>query len=206
MVDETVRKFLINRHLRLSLLENQNLEQKELIATGDDVVKFDLLELFKINITQNVKKGKSIMIMSENCGNGKTSWATNILLEYFSQNLEYKFDKPIGIFINVADMLRELKFSMSMNKKPEKVEYIHEEITRVPLLVLDDIGYSKVTEFELQELTAIISIRNNAGLSTIYTTNCNRQDLATNLGERLASRIYDSSTCIEFFERSKRGM
>ena len=71
-------------------------------------------------------------------------------------------------------------------------------------MVWDDIAAKMGSEFELTHLLNIIDNRLALGKSNIYTSNLNRQQLYTALGERLTSRIANMSIDIELFGADKR--
>ena len=60
------------------------------------------------------------------------------------------------------------------------------------------------SEFELTHLLNIIDNRLAAGKSNIYTSNLNKQQLYSALGDRLTSRIANMSIDIELFGTDKR--
>lgn len=57
------------------------------------------------------------------------------------------------------------------------------------LIVLDDLGAEKVTEFVLQELFNIINHRINRRLPMVVSTNLTAHELEDTYGERIASRL-----------------
>jgi DNA replication protein DnaC len=62
------------------------------------------------------------------------------------------------------------------------------------LLVLDDLGASRDSEFLEDALYLVVSRRYNNKLPTIYTTNLSLEVLAQRIGERIVSRI--NGTCM----------
>jgi hypothetical protein len=58
------------------------------------------------------------------------------------------------------------------------------------ILCIDDIGYKKPTEWNVQVLFAVLSHRRMYGLKTILTTNHERAKLADLYGEPVASRVF----------------
>ncbi|WP_405674834.1 ATP-binding protein [Streptomyces sp. NBC_01511] len=88
-------------------------------------------------------------------------------------------------------------------------------LTRVPLLLLDDLGSGKVTEWTEEVTYRLINERYNACLPTIYTSNLpadsrdregrrHGPDLITTLGERIASRLAEDVQVIAFKGRDLR--
>ena len=80
--------------------------------------------------------------------------------------------------------------------------------TRVPLLVLDDLGTeAMIPNVTKESLFAIADQRNAARLATVYISNLNADELTERYGERIASRITDSAITksIRFNGNSLRG-
>lgn len=59
------------------------------------------------------------------------------------------------------------------------------------VLIIDDIGSEKPTEWALQTFYSLINTRYEADLPTIFTSNHSIEELAGRLGDRIASRIVE---------------
>lgn len=70
-------------------------------------------------------------------------------------------------------------------------EALFHEFASAPLLLLDDLGSSKVTEWAEDTLYRLVDHRYMHCLPSIFTANANRADLAERLGERCGSRLYE---------------
>lgn len=171
---------------------------------GSDAEAFSRLSEIEKNICDFVENGKSLYIYSRNVGNGKTSWALRLANNYIN-NVWYKKDmEPIVLFISVPRFLLELKANIS--NKSEYISQINEYVTTCDLVVWDDIGSKNGTEFEVSHLLSIIDQRINNNKSNIYTSNLNNEELHQLLGDRLYSRVYNYSECINIVGKDKRGM
>jgi DNA replication protein DnaC len=62
-------------------------------------------------------------------------------------------------------------------------------LVSVDLLHLDDLGAENRTEWVLEQLYAIIDRRYNDRRSIVVTTNLNMEELSTQLGDRIVSRL-----------------
>ena len=171
---------------------------------GRDVEAFSKLSQIEKNIDEFVNKGNNLYIYSSTAGNGKTSWAFRLLRSYIDKVWYKENIRPIVMFINVPRFLLELKSNIS--NKSDYIEDIEKSVLNCDLVVWDDIGNKAGTEFEVSHLLSIIDTRINNGKSNIYTSNLNREDLHSFLGDRLYSRIYNYSECIEFVGKDKRGI
>jgi DNA replication protein DnaC len=124
-------------------------------------------------------------------GSGKTILACYMLL----QELKYNYACRSGMikfkFISVPELL--LEFRQSYSKEAEQGEKeILEEYSDLNLLVLDDFGVEKTTDWSFQMLYLLIDRRYNNLKRTVFTSNFNLEQLAEKLGDdRITSRIQE---------------
>lgn len=156
------------------------------------------ITLKQLDIQDFVVNGKSLVIESENTGNGKSSFAKKLLLKYMAKKVGRI---NTGYFLSLPIALAEVKESIQTK---ETLPYAR-IFSTVRLLVVDEVAFKKLSEFEEQWLLRMISEREKTpGLATIYTLNSS-QDLKELLGKRLYSRIYVKSQKVKFVEGDKRG-
>jgi DNA replication protein DnaC len=169
---------------------------------GTDLEQFKQLAAIEQNIVSFVCEGKNLYLHSANCGNGKSSWSLRLVEAYFNKIWARTEVKCRVLFISVPRFLLALKDNITA--KNAYVEYIKENVLEADLVVWDDIAAKMGSEFELTHLLNIIDNRLALNKSNIYTSNLNRQQLYTALGERLTSRIANMSVDIELFGADKR--
>lgn len=76
--------------------------------------------------------------------------------------------------------------------------------SRCPLLIIDDLGAAKASEW-VEEITyRLINRRYNLMLPTLITTNLAIKDLRSYLGDRVASRLAEMTTRVEFEPLDRR--
>ncbi len=98
-----------------------------------------------------------------------------------------------SIFISVPKLLT--KFRSSYNKDSEYSEgELIEALNSVDVLVLDDLGAEKKSDWSWEKVFEIVDSRQ--GMHTIYTTNFKTKDLEKELGDRNFSRIVNRDTTI----------
>jgi DNA replication protein DnaC len=167
--------------------------QKEigLNAPTIDLPAYKKLNGFKMNIVDHVKSGQGMLIYSEQTGNGKTTWATKIMNEYFKQIALGNGLKCRGVFVNTTQLFLDLKDTFDV--EDEEVEEMHQNLFNADLVIWDDIGISKLSEWEHGQLYRYLNYRNANNKSNIFTTNVLLDELSKNVGKRLVSRIYESS-------------
>lgn len=83
-------------------------------------------------------------------------------------------------------------------------EHELKRLCRIPLLLLDDLGTEKLSEFTEEATYRIVNHRYNESLPLLITTNlpiktgAPTPDLVTRLGDRLASRLSQTATVVGF--------
>lgn len=99
--------------------------------------------------------------------------------------------------LTAADMNGLLR----VNGSPRGVEEELRRLCQIPLLLLDDLGSAKATEWTEETTYRLVNERYNACRPTIYTSNLPARstagpDLASALGERIVSRLSEDTTVI----------
>ena len=175
-----------------------------LVPDNIDLDKFEYLNSFMKNIEERVADGDGLYIWSEKCGNGKTSWACKIMSYYF-RKIAFKTGlENEGLYIYLPVFLDDLRASYDKEPDPEWLE-LTDMLTSCKLLIVDDIGAEKNTEWVNERLLSLINSRLMNGLSTIYTSNCSLDELGARMGERIKSRIKGSTHEVQLTGKDKRG-
>ena len=176
----------------------------DLIPDDKDLRAFEALNAFKENIVAHVNNGEGLYIWSSNTGNGKTSWACKIMGYYFRKIAFNSGLENEGLYIYLPTFLDDLRNSYS-NPSPEFDKEL-EMVKGCKLLIIDDIGAERVTEWVRERIVSIINTRSSNGLCTIYTSNLSLKGLTDKLGDdRISSRIKGSVTEINLLGKDNRG-
>ena len=117
---------------------------------------------------------KDSLYITGNIGTGKTHLAASIANYLIDNNIGVKF----GTLINLLGVIKE---SYKLDTVTE--EHIMDLYSKIPLLVIDDLGKERPSEWVLEKLFTIVNNRYERNLPIVITTNYNREQL----GERLAS-------------------
>lgn len=148
---------------------------------------------------QHLPLGESVYITGPR-GVGKTHLVCAMLIDNGLLNPEHTTNVK---FVFCTDLLREIKatFDPTANQTEEQVfqKYIDASV-----LVLDDLGAEKTTDWVLQTLYGIINHRYSHLLPTIITSNLSLGQLAQKLDERIVSRIAGMCTVFSFKGQDRR--
>ncbi|WP_371790392.1 ATP-binding protein [Streptomyces sp. NBC_01471] len=71
-------------------------------------------------------------------------------------------------------------------------------VSRCPLLIIDDLGAAKASDWTEEVTYRLINRRYNHMLPTLITTNMRISDLRSHIGDRVASRLAQMTTRIQF--------
>lgn len=174
-----------------------------LVPEKIDEKAFESLERIKKNIDLFVREGGLLYLWGKNCGNGKTTWSSKILMTYFDKIWSYSQLKCRGIYLYTPTFLNSLKTQFLNNIS--LLEYL-DNIKNSDLAIFDDLGVGKLSDFDKSNLLDVIDFRLNSHKATIFTSNLDYTQLEELFGDRLASRIYHSSTIIELRGSDRRGV
>lgn len=92
-------------------------------------------------------------------------------------------------FINVPELL--VKIKQSFGNDEVNFDWMIEKAKDASLLILDDLGAEKSSDWVREQLYVIINRRYEDMLPTIVTTNCTTAELVDRLGERTVSRLIE---------------
>ena len=132
------------------------------------------------------RKGKGLILIG-GVGTGKTHLASAIVHELAKQDI-------FVLFIFVPDFLDELRETYEENYEDDEDKF--ELVKNARVLVLDDLGTERITDWTREKITQLINYRYSNALPTIITTNLTTQELGARIGERALSRLLGMSEII----------
>jgi len=131
------------------------------------------------------------------CGVGKTHLAVALL----KQVIVEKGDG--GLFYDFRDLLREIQASWNSISQASELDVLR-PVLEAKVLVLDELGANKPTEWVRDTIAHIINCRYNDKKLTIFTSNYldtpnkpGEEALTDRIGVRLRSRLYEMCREIE---------
>lgn len=134
-------------------------------------------------------------------GEGKTSFACALTLEMlrrsFIDTACYSEYRPLYTLYDFFCALKNTYSKLGPASDTEKT--ILEKLETVPILIVDDLGIEKGTEWEMYMLYGLVNNRCRELRTTIYTSNYSLDELADKLqNDRIVSRIVSSSVVMKY--------
>lgn len=156
---------------------------------------YEIAKSYVDNWQENKDKGEGLYFEGT-CGTGKTHLAVAIAMKLITQGV------PV-ICKTSIDLLASIKQSYERDSTVNEEDVI-EAYNTVDLLVIDDLGKERATEWSVPILYRIINDRYENMLPTIITTNYNTDDLIDKLNasndnekaEAIISRFKGSASCV----------
>ena len=151
-------------------------------------------EIGKYLYGKRIKQAGSILFTGKT-GCGKTHLAVAIIRELVKRAWVHEIR-----FITAPELLLEIRatFRPASRKyddggrcEADTEQDVLDKYSKCDLLILDDLGAEKVSDFTIQSLYLVIDRRNREMRPTIVTTNLSLEEIETLIDARMASRLSD---------------
>ena len=152
-----------------------------------DRQSFTQLKGFMDNVVERVENGDSLYIYSGTTGNGKTTWSSKIMNMYIRKIVAKSDLEDEVLYLNVSLFVEAMRNQYS--EYSDDIATLKERAMNCKLLILDDIGAERPSEYVCERLYDLINHRYTNMLSTIYTSNLTPIELGDRLGARIESRV-----------------
>lgn len=145
------------------------------------------------------EKGKGLYIYSKVPGSGKTTMAAGIANKIISM---YKL--PVK-FVNATKLIQEIKDTYQANTKIKEGKLLA-QIIDASILVIDDFGTEKATDWSNEKFYYILNERFVHNKTTFFTSNYSPGSLCNikSYDSRITDRIREKTLVIHFAEESVR--
>ena len=170
----------------IQLLKESGLKGKLLRMTlnnlycHDHKLIFDTVIKYCSNFTNATKRG---LFIHGNPGLGKTHLAAGL-----TRDIIEKHETKV-LFYSSVDLLLQIRWAMNESMVSET--NLITKLANCPLLVIDDLGTEKVTDWVQQIIYKIIDDRNLLEKPTVITSNYSLEGLAPKIGEKITSRMIE---------------
>lgn len=122
-------------------------------------------------------------------GCGKTHLAAAIVNTMTSKGVP-------AMFVVTPDLLQSIRRGYDNPDSARTAQAIVDNARTIDILVLDDLGSEKPSDWVREQLFVLINARYEAELPTIITSNYSTADLVDRLGQRIVSRLIEMTTAI----------
>ncbi len=129
---------------------------------------------------ENRESGRGLYFCGD-VGTGKTHLAVAVMNELIQRR------RVPSLFVTVPEFLDNLREAYMIPGRD--LDEWMDAVKNAPVLVLDDLGAEKPNPWVRERLFVVVNHRYREALPTIFTSNIGPRDLASQLGERTASRI-----------------
>lgn len=153
-------------------------------------------KLYCKNFLKNRKEGKGLFLTGT-VGTGKTHLLAAII-DYIARLYKRKIGRVM--YFTSTGLLNEIRNSYNNN---ESEEFVH-KVKNCSLLLIDDFGAEKTTDWVLETYFEIIDYRYSNLLPTIIATNLTDKEIKEKLSERIMSRIYEVNKGIKLIGKDYR--
>ena len=161
--------------------------------------------IFKAVAAGNI--GKSIF-MHGSCGTGKTHLAVALMYDWLSRHMEYantgwdevaiKAKRGVPLFLSAPELILKIKASWSDQEiqRAESEKGLLDKYSSVPLLVIDDLGAEKISEWSKGVFYLLIDRRYRGNKQTIVTSNLDLKRISEEVDDRISSRLCEMGVVI----------
>lgn len=169
------------------------------IATEPKQVKaLTICRDYAENFAEHFEAGRCLLLLG-NVGTGKTHLATAIA------NHIMRATTATAVYRTVGGILQHIKGSYDRESEYSEADAFA-AYTKPSLLIIDEVGATKPTEFELATLFNIINGRYEEQLPTVVISNLPAGELSGALGERCVDRLREGGgIAVGFDWKSARG-
>jgi DNA replication protein DnaC len=176
----------------------------------EDTVRIAALRTYSDNIIQRVKAGQGLYLHG-NTGSGKTTALAALAMSYIVEASKTALrtgqrSVQMVLFLNIPELLAGIKRGFD---DPDVAAVWAQKLVlarKVPLLILDDIGAEKPTEWARERLTEIIGARYDNERTTLISSNLTLPELKEHIDPigRITSRISGMTIPIEYKGKDRR--
>lgn len=130
-------------------------------------------------------------------GVGKSWLAASLMRRYLDEQ------QTAGLFVTTPELLHRIRATYGPERKLTEDEFMT-AVGDIPLLVLDDLGAERVTDWVEEKLFFLVNHRYDHRRRTVLTSNLSTEQLATHIGERTVWRLVEMAEVIQLTGKNWR--
>ena len=169
--NETWYRLVTNTNLERADLEKRTLGQVE--VTDKNKEAYNLVNAWTPD------KSWGVMLWG-NVGTGKTHLLKGLMIKWAINEAHI-----LGRFYSLTDLMEEFKSNF------DDMQMFKWRLSQVEILVIDDFGAEKTSEFVQSHLLSFIDMRINKGKSIFVTSNYSPEDLKKRYDARILDRLQE---------------
>lgn len=190
--DSLMKNFKIPKRFRNKKFNNYDLER------GNNKV-FKKVKSYADNFDKHHKNG-TWLVLAGGYGLGKTHLALAAAREslmFFAKKMAEKSRSTIysGVekikFISSSEMIQAIRDSYDSDQLDER--QLMNIYKKTSLLIIDDLGTEKASEWQQEKIYIILNYRYNEMLPTIITTNLSGAELTQHISPRVVERMIEAA-------------
>lgn len=135
------------------------------------------------DLDENLTTGRGLWLMGDT-GTGKTTLAMLVSKEILRRG------RTVAIY-SLPKLLARIRSTYGADQGEESYSDFFERLCNVDMLHLEDLGTEYRTEWVLEQLYALVNERYERERSIMVTTNSSMEELETQLGDRVVSRLVE---------------
>jgi DNA replication protein DnaC len=167
-------------------------EYKQIIPKRYHDVSYenDVEDEIKKSFKEQAAKRNGLYIYGES-GVGKTHLVCALIKNILANKIEARF-------YNTGDLIEKLRedFERADSEDKEWEGLFRELMNFKGILVLDDLGAEKISDWARERLYLIINKKYEDMIPMIFTSNCDMEILTARMGDRVSSRIKEMTELI----------
>lgn len=156
---------------------------------GASLIKWMASEHNKTKVINWMKNLENFLVLVGTPGTGKTYFCAALGNYLLDQKKEVRYT-------HTRDFLGAVKKTFDdPGKNP--LEYIR-ALSQLPILILDDVGSTLNTEWQIENILALLDFRYSNNRPTIITTNLTSDLMKELLGERISRRVFSPDSTMVY--------
>jgi DNA replication protein DnaC len=136
---------------------------------------------FTQKFAENYPADRKGICLYGGCGGGKTHLAIAMLQEILAKGIT-------GLFVHYPELLHMIRQSYGDDGSETESQVLY-PVYNAEVLVLDELGAMKASEWTQEILCLLLNARYNASKTTLVTTNYSPTELRERIGDRAHSRL-----------------